>query len=280
MECANDLIQFYKRDIIRMSFATVSVFFSFLQRDYYVAKKQLLGNAFNWGLLVPMMYVFMYGYVRPRVFLGSEYAQIDTIMFIGSILLSMQNLSFKASAPLLFDLMGDRYVDYQVILLRPCLVIMERLLFTSMYTCLMLLPYYGIAKLILQEAFRTTATSWPCVFLMLVMSSVCMSAYHIAWCCSIRSPQGLRQLWVRYNSPLSLLGGFWVPWHLMFKASPFIGYVSLLNPCIYSTEGLRSAFLQRPEFLSVAVCACALTLLTILFIALALYNFKRRIDHL
>lgn len=263
-----------------MLLSTASVFYRFLQRDIYNAQKRLSDIAVNWGFLVPVMYVFMYGYLRPRVFLGSEHAQIDTVMFIGSIVLSMQVLSYKASVSILFDLLGDRYVDYQVLLLNPRLIIIERILFSTLYTFTMLIPYYPVSKLLLGSAFNTTATSWISVVIMLFMSALCMAAFHVAVCCMVRSPQGLRKLWVRCNSPLALLGGFWVPWLPIMQSNAFIGYLSLLNPCIYITEGLRSAFLQRQEFFSVPFCVGVLASFSVFFTLLALHSFKKRIDHI
>jgi hypothetical protein len=260
--------------------STALVFFRFLQRDIYHAQKRLSDIALNWGFLVPAMYVFMYGYLRPRVFLGVEHGQLDTVMFIGSILLGMQVLSYKASVSLLFDFLGNRYVDYQVTLLHPRLIIVERIVFATLYTFVMLIPYYLIAKLLLGDVFHTTEASWASVLVMLLVSSLAMSAFHVAVCCMVKSPPGLRKLWVRCNGPLALLGGFWVPLLPVMKAHPVIGYLSFLNPCIYSTEGLRSAFLQRPDFLPVSLCVGVLTLFSLLFTLLALYGFKKRMDHI
>lgn len=260
--------------------STLLIFYRFLQRDFYTARNSLFGIAFNWAVLVPTMYVFITGYLQPRVFLGANHGQIDMVMFIGSILQSMQLLSYKASVPLLFDLLGERYIEYQATLLKPQLVIIERIFFSTIFTFIMLIGFYPMAKLLLGSTFNTTATSWPAVMLMLLVSSLAMSTYNVWICCTLHSAQSLRKLWVRCNVPLLLLGGFWVPWHLIMKSHPWLAYATLANPLIYISEGLRRAFLNTPDFFAVSTCVAMLLLLSVVFTLLALRSFKKRIDHI
>lgn len=260
-----------------LSFA---IFLRFLQRDAYNACKKLRDIAINWGLLVPAMYACINGYLQPLIFSGSLNVELNTVMFVGSILLGLQVLSYKASVFILFDLLGDRFIDYQMTLLNPRLVIIERITFATLYTFVLSLPYYPLAKLLLGNNLDTHATSWSAVVLMLAASSLMVSAYHVFICCTLRSPTSLRRLWVRCNGPLFLLGGFWVPWHTVYAAAPWLAYLSLANPFMYVTEGLRRAILGSPTFFPVTTCVIVLLMLSLIFTLLALYHFKKRVDHI
>jgi len=258
---------------------SLSIFYAFLRRDFYNAWKTTKDIAFNWAILVPVMYVCMNGYIQPGVMLGKT-SQLNMVMFIGSILLSVQVLSFKASIELLFDLLGDRFIDYQLTLLSPRLIIIERIFFATCYTFALLLPYYPMSKLLLGDLFNTQATSWPAVILVLTASAFLISAYNIFICCILNAPHELRKVWVRINNPLFMLGGFWAPWYVVMKASPILGYLSLANPFMYMSEGLRSAFLGTPDFFPVPLCVAVLLGLGCVFTFLALRQFKRRVDHI
>ena len=48
---------------------------------------------------------------------------------------------------------------------------------------------------------------------------------------------------MRCNFLLITLGGLFIPWHIIYKLSPFLAHVLLLNPLLYIINAYRYSFL-------------------------------------
>jgi ABC-type polysaccharide/polyol phosphate export permease len=189
-------------------------------------------------------------------------------------------MTFKHHLELFFDLQSDRYIDYQITLLDPRLVLVERVISAAIFGFLVALPFYPSAKLILQGNMDTSATSWPSLLLILALSALVCSSFNVFIACFLTKTSQLSHLWPRCNEPLLMLGGFWVPWFVVWQFSPMLGKLALLNPLLYVTDGVRQAILGGDQFLSIRVASTGLLVFSLIFVALACCFFKRRVDHI
>jgi len=260
--------------------SSLCTFLYFLWRDSLVQLRHISHFIINNVLLYPPIQGLTFLYLQPSIFFGVRDPNINTMMFIGNILLLMMILTYKMSIPLLFDLDQDRFIDYQIITLRPHLVLLERILFTSLFTWVLLVPVFPIVSCYFPAYFNTTATSWWHVMLIFYCGSLFCAAYHTFMSCALSSPRDIRRLWIRYNQALFLLGGFSIPWHIIHKASPVLGFITRFNPMMYITEGLRQAFLNDAHFFSYWQCVGTLLLASCGMIMLAWRTFKKRVDHI
>lgn len=251
----------------------------FLWRDFYVYLKNARGFAINNILLYPFIQGLTFLYLQPSILFGGHDLALNTMMFIGNILLLMMVLTYKMTITLLFDLDQDRFIDYQISIMRPYLVLLERIIFTSIFTWVLLMPTFPIVKMYFPTYFDTSATSWWRVMLMLYCGSLFCAAYHTFIACALSSPRDIRRLWIRYNQALFLLGGFSIPWHIINQTSPLLGYITQLNPMMYITEGLRQAFLNDARFFPYWYCVGALLIASSAMTMLAWRTFKKRVDH-
>jgi len=252
---------------------------AFLHRDVYILRKHLGMHALNVCILGPTFSAFIFGYLQPRILVAHMPHNLGAIMAVGSILIALLEMSFRPALAFILDLRGDRFVEYQTVLVRPYLVIFERIIFSSLVTFVMACPFFVVVKLLLGSEFDTSATSWPLVILMLFFSSLMIAAYHILAACLITTDDGTERLWMRFNVPLLALGGFVLPWYIMYGAVPWLGYLDLLNPMLYITEGLRRALFGSPNFFAVTPCVIMLLTFTAIFTYAAIVRFKQRIDH-
>lgn len=259
---------------------SIKIFSQFFLRDVYVYCRQSWTYIINYCLLYPVMHSFILGYVFPSLYFGSNAALAATTMFSGTIVVNLVVLANIVNIGLLFDLENTRYIDYQITLLSPRLVIVQRILFTSLFTFIILLPFFPISKLLLGSWFVTTKTSWPALIAMLYLSALCCSAYTQFYACIVPSSRRLRSFWMRINFALITFAGFFIPWHVMKQFSSVLGYVLLLNPLLYITEGLRQAILGSPEYISLWICCSMLLLWTCLLTVACWYFFKKRVDHI
>jgi len=257
---------------------SLRIFLQFLYRDFYIYRKQVWPLLINVCFIYPFIYAVGWGYLRPAVLLGNNIST-GSSMYVGNILLILIIISLRLGLNLLFDLDGIRYVEYQVSLLDPKLVLLERIVFNSLFTFMLAAPFFPISKLILQEYLPTDTTSWAAVYGMLYLSSLLCATYQTLIACTLR-PKSFGNLWARVNNPLLAFGGFWVPKYVITQFSSVLGIIILANPMLYVTEGLRQAFIGGPQFMPLSICAAALIVFSCLFTVLAWHFFKKRIDHI
>lgn len=258
----------------------LSTFYYFLRRDLKASAGQLRDSFINYILISPVVYGIAFGYIQPNVLLKNGGPKMATISFAGVILLQMLILSYKRNISLLFDFEGTRFIDYQLTVLSPRLILLEKLVFNSVFTFLMLAPYFPMSKLVVGATLDTSTTNWPLTLLMVFLGSVCCNAYHLFATLMLPNTRKITMLWARVNMPLFIFGGLFVPLHVLYAFWPWLGRATLLNPLMYVTEGLRQALVGGPDFLSLPICISVLVAFTIIFMYGAMYQFKQRVDHI
>jgi ABC-2 type transport system permease protein len=252
-----------------------------MKRDFYVQTRRLSTWLVNYGIIKPILYSVYVAYVQSRVFFGAQGDPMrGTSMFAGEMLFVIFPLTYQLMISLLYDLEAERYIDYQMTFLSAPFILTQRIIFSSLFTFMMTIPFYPFAKLLLGSNIATDNTRWLALFGFLYICSLAISAYHMLAACTLKTSQQTRTLWARVNLPLIFLGGLSVPLYIMRNHSPLLGKISYLNPVIYMSEGLRQAILGGPQYLPLWLCTTALLAYTLIFTALSWYIFKRRVDHI
>ncbi len=258
---------------------TTNIFFQFLWRDTYIYLKKTKAYLINYALIFPAIFSISIAYLQANIFFGPEQTRLGTIIFSGSCIIPLIVVAFHLTFELLFDLEHNRFVDYQISILSPRLVLFERILFASLFTFFVMIPFYPMAKLFAGSAIDMSNTSWVSLFGILYLGALCASSYHQLAACIINESQ-IVMFWVRVNFILIMFGGFWIPLQTMQDYSPALGYLVRLNPLLYLTEGIRQAIIGGEQFLSLAHCAGALFGFSVVFTILSWYFFKKRVDHI
>lgn len=258
---------------------TIKVFFYFLWRDIYVYSKKIYANIINYTLLYPFIYAFTFIYLQASIYFQDNSVYMGTLISGGSIMLPMMFLTYNITFALLFDLEQNRFIDYQIILLSPRLVLLERMIFATLFSFVLTVPFFPVAKLLLGPHLDLSNTSWPALIGMLFVGSLCFASYQLLAACILKSNQ-IRTFWARVNGLFITFGGFWIPLEVMAKYSAILGICVQFNPALYVTEGIRQAILKSPLFFSIHYCITILLGMSILFTILAWYFFKKRTDHI
>lgn len=257
---------------------TMRVFLSFVQRDIMRQKKFFLGNIINYAFIYPISLGVMSAFLQGNTFFSNPTKEMNTILFVGNILLVLMLFSYKQNIELLFDLESRKFIEYQITVLSPFLVLLERILFTGIYGFLLALPFYPMIGLLLSDYVSLELVSWPKVAILLLLGSVWASAYHLLAAVVLKSSANLGTLWSRVNSIIFMLGGFWIPWYVLNEFSPALGYAAYLNPALYMTDGLKGAITASNAFIPFWVCFWALSGFIIIFTGSCYWQFKRRVD--
>ncbi len=259
---------------------TFLIFLQFLYRDFYVYRTRLWQYAINYVFMYPACFSFAYAYVEPNALFGPHSEYLGTLLFTGSILIVLLLVSYKIAIQLLFDLENTRFIDYQMSILPPRLILLEQVVFASLFTFLLTAPFFPIGKLLVGDAFLTINTSWPKLFFILYLSALCASAYHVCASCFLEGSEKISLLWGRSNTILMSFGGIFIPMATIRSFSTWIGYATYANPFAYITEGIRSAILGGPTFTPYWLCATMLMVFSVLFTCGAWHYFKKKTDHI
>jgi ABC-2 type transport system permease protein len=254
-----------------------SIFTQFLWRDAHIFLRRVKGYIFNYMILYPIMYSLSFGYLLPLTTFGSHDIGHATLVFSGTMLLFLQVIIFVVNLDFLKDLESERYIDYQLTLVSAPWIILERITFTALFCAFIAFPYFPLSKLLLGTTFDTSNTNWPALFMVILVSTFLFATFNMLCTCLVSS-RSLPKFWVRVYAPLIIFGGFLVPWSAMKNLAPFFGYFLLINPMLYVSEGLRQAIIGGPNFFSLWISLGVLLTYLVLFFALTIHFFRKRLD--
>lgn len=255
-------------------------FFQLLRRDFYIFGKRLKTYGLNYLVIYPLLAIFIFGYMQPGVIFGPGSAKASIILMVGTFALNSVQICFSLISPLMYDIEGDRFIDYQIMLLPPRLLFFELIAFPAIFSFIIAMPFFPLARLLLPSYFVTLNTSWFGLLLMNLICSYFFASYVMMVMCFIKRSFNVRYFWIRINWPLVVLGGFWVPWALLNSRFKIYSWIALLDPYTYITEGLRSALVGNNQFIAYPICILALIFFSVVFNILALNFFKRKLDHI
>ena len=256
----------------------LQVFITFLQRDFYVQKPQLITHSINYSFIYPGLYIFCFAYLQTQIYFHGQ-TQMGATVFAGTCLVPLLVMTSHISFDLLFDLEKNHHTDYQITALNPRLLLIEQILFSSFFTFFIMAPFFPLAKFFASSFIDLSNIHWPSLFLILYLGSLCFSAYH-KLAATIITVKKIGMFWTRVNYILLQLGGFWIPLNIISSFSPTLGFLIRLNPVVYLTEGLRQSIVGGSKFLPLIQCASALAVLSVIFTLLSFHFFKKRVDHI
>lgn len=261
-------------------YASLAIFAQFFMRDARVFWQRSKQRIFNNGVISPVLLSLCFGYVLPYVAFGEGAGKQATVMFIGNLLWTMFPLAFFFMIDLIFDLEQDRFVDYQMTVLSPRLVLLERIVFSATASFCCILTFFPISKLVMQDRFVIENANWLQVFVLLYLGALLFSSFNLFTQLMLKDSMKMDNLWLRCYYPLLVMGGGMFSWPVMNTLSPILGAITLLNPFIYLADGLREAILGTGEYFSFTLASSVLVGLVIACTLVAFYLFKRRVDHI
>ena len=250
-----------------------------LARDFYVFGKRIGNFGINYLLIYPLLAIVTFGYIQPGVYFGPGHTKTSVILLVGTFAINMLSLCYTLMASFVFDLEHDRFIDYQISIVPSRILLIKMILFPALIASLISIPYFPLAYAILPSYFESLQSSWLGLMIVIVAASLYCASYIMMGLCIIKKATSIRQFWLRFNWPFVVLGGLWIPWYLLSKHYPTLGYISLLDPFTYFTEGVRSALIGSDQFISYTICIVALLGFFCMFSIVAIYFFKRKMDH-
>ncbi len=255
------------------------VFWQLLQRDIFVYSKRLSTYGINFAVFYPIVYAISWGYLQINTYLGTDNS-FGSVLFIGNVLTIFTSLTFDIAFVYLYDKEHDRFIDYQMLQIKPVLVLLERILFATLFTFIITIPFFPISKLILRSLFDVHNLNWMHLAAVMFCGSLMSAAYNFCAVTIMTSTKQTEHFWMRFNIPLFTLGGWWAPWFVIKDFNTYLGNIIKFNPFMQITEGLRRAITGNELFLPISFCCATMLVYSALFTLVACYFFKKRLDHI
>ncbi len=250
-----------------------------LAHEFYIFGKRIQSFGINYLVIYPILAIVTFGYIQPGIYFGPGHTKTSIVLLVGTFAINMISLCYTLMASFVFDLEHDRFVDYQISIVSPRLLFIKMILFPAIIASLISIPYFPLAYIILPSYFETLQSNWFGLIAVVIAASFYAASYIMLGLCVIKKATSIRQFWLRFNWPLAVLGGLWLPWGILSKHYPILGYLALLDPFTYFTEGVRSALIGSDQFISYKICIFALLGFFCMFSVVAMYFFKRKLDH-
>jgi ABC-2 type transport system permease protein len=251
-------------------------FLALLMRDARVARRNFLPLILQ-TLLQPMLLVFIFG----RVMTTSGYMplQYKSLLLPGIMALSMFLSGIQAVAmPLISEFQFSKEIEDR--LLAPIeieWVAVEKILSGMIQALVAGLVVLPSAWLVMGKGVDLRLPH-PLLFAALcLLIAFLSSSVGLTLGCSI----GQTQIGLMFSlvlAPMIFFGCTYYPWSALARF-PVLQKLVLINPVVYSSEGLRSALVPQFPHLSVTVVLCALIAFDVVFLAVGLRQFRKKAVH-
>jgi ABC-2 type transport system permease protein len=251
-------------------------FIALLMRDARVARRNFLPVILQ-TLLQPMLLVFIFG----RVMTTSGYMplQYKSLLLPGIMALSMLLAGVWAVAmPLVSEFQFSKEIEDR--LLAPIeieWVAVEKILAGMIQALVAGLVVLPSAWLVMGKGVDVRLPH-PLLFAVLcLLIAFLASSIGLVLGCSI----GQTQIGLMFSlviAPMIFFGCTYYPWSALARF-PVLQKLVLINPVVYSSEGLRSALVPQFPHLSVTVVLIALIAFDVLFLTVGLRQFRKKAVH-
>ncbi len=225
-----------------------------LKRDLLLFFRSFSGNFFD-TLCLFFTNVIVFSYFMLGEGLKESYGSFLLIGAIASF--GLFDIIGKVSV-LLLDIHGDKNISYILTLpIKSTNVFLVMGISWALASALLTLPLFFVGKILLFHRFDLHAISYIKLIPMYITINIFFGFFSLWLSGMIKGLQNLGSIFMRFINPLFMFGGYFYSWETLYKFSPALAYLNLINPMLYVMEGMRSAALggdYLPFF------ACILTL--------------------
>lgn len=222
-----------------------SVFWHFLRSRLTIIRRGLLGSIID-SCVWAGSCTFVSGYLMQSLGVSSSYG----LFFLGGAIASAGLFDLYGNVTnLVTDFENAKSIFFYILTPSTRYVVFASLacsyLFVGLLTTLVFIP---IGKLILWDTFVWANVNWPQLLTVIVCANLFYATFTIATTAMIKRSSNMNHLWTRIIFPLWFFGGLQFSWNTLYKLCPIAAYISLLNPIMYTTEGVRAALFGSADY--------------------------------
>lgn len=258
----------------RMSGYLATVYY-LIRRDLRVFRGEFWGKFLDTAILL-FTTVVVFSYFMPSYGLKSDYGPFLLIGVIAGF--GFFEVIGKVSL-FVADMEGDQTILYTLSLPIPSWLVLAYFgISWGLHSSLIALLLFPLGKLLLWSQFDLGQISLFKFLLIFLMSNLFFGFFAL-WLSSVLKKMGsLSHLFVRVVNPMYSFGGWLFSWASVYKLSPLIAYVLLINPLFLVMEGMRAAALGQEGFLPFWLSFFGLSAFTLMLAWDAIRRLQKRLD--
>lgn len=248
-------------------------------REWLRARSRLGNHLFNNWVIWPVIFAFANGYFMPLAFFGVQDVVRSTELFVGMMLLHIFVLSYTAATDMINERLESKILQYHTQATSYAAMFWARYMFNVLFSFASVIPFFPVAKLVLQEYLYTDLVCWWQILVVLFLGVCLANAYIFCWLAIITRVIDFEHIWERGIEPFLWLGGGWAPGYAIVAGAGAYGSWVYLNPFVYISDALRVSFLGDTVRFTPFYKALPPIVLGTLFFAIISYQLlKKRMD--
>jgi len=258
--------------------AARAAFTALLARDFTVLC-QNPGVFLARTIVQPLLFVFVLGYVNPRIGLGPSSGTgavaLSTALVAGMVAIVILFQGIQAVAfPLVTEFGYTREIEDRVLAPLPVqLVALEKVFGGALHGLLAALIVFPLA-VVVPTAAPDLHIDWPVLLTLAPLAAIATSSLGL-WFGTFFELRSVMAMFAILLTPMMFLGCTLFPWSAL-DAIPWVQVVALTNPLTYVSEGFRAAVTGAPH-LSLLAIYPVLIGLTGLMLSHGMRNFRKRV---
>lgn len=224
---------------------TWRTFIGLLERDWFVMRREFWAVVARSGMQ-PLLFVIIFGYILPRIGTVNA-AQFGPVLLPGILAMSTILSGMQAvTMPLAIDLGFVREIDDRLLCpIRVEWLGVEKMLFGAFQGLLSAAIVLPLALIVMGDIVSMSWNELPGLILVLVAASLMSAALGMFIGTSVR-PQQLPLVFSVIVTPLIYFGATTYTWEQLGSEAleiwgvPWLQILVLVNPLVYSSEGIRT----------------------------------------
>lgn len=255
--------------------ASLPVLKQMLWADLLIFKPSYLDRLFDFFIFVTINIVVT-GYLLTSFGLRADFG-----IFMAATLVATSGSFevFPSAINIVSDLTNNRIISYDITLPIPSWIAVARIgLSNAMKGLLLGIFAFPFGLLFVGNQFNPVNFSLPW-FLALFFSNALFYGYFSIFLASFIPHMGkVGSMWMRVIFPMWILGGYQFTWQVLYAKSPVFAYFALLNPFMYTMEGIRGAILGQQGSLPLWSCFSLILFATIVCGTIGVRRILKRLD--
>jgi ABC-2 type transport system permease protein len=221
----------------------LGTFGALLVRDLNVLRKNLIEFIVR-SLMQPLLFVFVFTYVFPKIGLGvggaSKEAAFSSLLVPGVVSIACMFQGVQAVAlPLVQEFGFTREIEDRVMAPLPIAgVAIEKIVAGAIQGIIAALAVFPLAAIVPATPVHLDV-QWPLLLTLLPLTALTGSALGLVMGTKVE-PRRVMLLFGLVVIPLTFLGATYYPWALLHDIK-WLQVVVLVNPLVYMSEAMRAA---------------------------------------
>jgi ABC-type polysaccharide/polyol phosphate export permease len=200
-------------------------------------------------------------------------------IFVGSIVIMIVILGVVTAEHHVFDLAGNRFIDYlQTLPLSLPFLFLSFVLTNIIRTALVGRPLFICGIFILGNKLVIAHTSWLPLLTITILSFLFISLFALCLVYYSNLRWYIDNIWPCILSPILTLGALLFTFSSIQKFSPPFALLFACNPLTYIAEGVRSTLIGGPQFINTYYCIAALIVSISLCVVVLIKNITSQLD--